>query len=70
VNRYLMIRLKRRWPAIPLSIGLGLFAHFINPLMHPSRPSHPLGEVLFPLGFCLVGILFPFQWGGETRGEY
>jgi hypothetical protein len=46
-------------------MGWGVLMHFMAPAL--QRPSHPIGEILLPLGFCLVVVLFPFQWSGETR---
>lgn len=62
MKQYLLLRLKKRWHIIPASIIFGVFAVLRSLAIHDGKV---LGIVLLLICFCVLGILFPFRWGGE-----
>lgn len=62
MKRYFLVRWKKRWPLLPASVAVGgLWA-----LMSLAKHDGKVGDIiLFLVCFDVVGILFPFHWGGE-----
>jgi len=62
MKKYIVVRLKKRWPIVPAT---GIFALYAILRQSVDGSGRPLPTILFLAGFALLGILFPFHWGGE-----
>jgi hypothetical protein len=62
VKDYLRVRWRKRWPVIPVSIVVGVMWVARSLTVHDGKA---LGIVILLVCFNLIGILFPFRWGGE-----
>jgi uncharacterized membrane protein len=63
MNDYFLVRWKKRWPIVPFTAILIL----IWWMLADRKKVHEI--VLGAVIFVIVGILFPFRWGGENWDE-
>jgi hypothetical protein len=59
LKKYLIVRWKKRWPTVP---ALAIWAFFCKITLDEKRSR---GCFLIAAIVVIVGILFPFRWGGE-----
>jgi hypothetical protein len=66
VKGYLLVRWKKRWPGIPVAAIVALFCSWTKAAQNKNDTR---GCVLGAVIFVIVGILFPFRWGGEDWND-
>jgi len=62
VKRYFLVRWRKRRRLIPLIAIFGISSEFMARARHQP---HGIRIAVFWLVFAVIGILFPFHWGGE-----
>jgi hypothetical protein len=62
LRNYVLVRCKKRWQVLPASAIVGAFAIASSLRAHDGKV---MSIIVFLIGFNLLGILFPFRWGGE-----
>jgi hypothetical protein len=60
MKKYLLVRLRKRWPIIPGCVILTFFYWWTFGDLEKTRDS-----VVLSAFFIVIGILLPFRWGGE-----
>jgi hypothetical protein len=66
VKKYLVVRWRKRWGLIPGSAVPGAIWVYRSLQIHDGKA---LNIVILLVCFDIVGILFPFHWGGEDWGK-
>ena len=62
MKKYLLVRLKKRWPILPATAIAAIFWAAISTAKHDGKV---VANMLLAACFALVVILFPFRWRGE-----
>jgi len=63
MKQYLLVRWKKRWPVVAVS---ALLAPVWVARAAATHDGKAWNVIVLLICFDLVGILFPFRWGGET----